>query len=413
MNIKTKKLLRHLCMFSGLMLTGNMAHAACSVSASGTSSISVPSIYLMENGENSSLFNSGLSCTGFEFNKKAKKMNKKVIAGILVVIAVVAIGFWVWGYNHKKQLDNNVLTLYGNVDIRQVSLAFEQSGRIQKLLVQEGDKVQAGQVLATLNTNALQIQAKQAQAQLKAQQEAIVKQEVGARPEEITQAKAQLASAQAELDKTNKNLQRLQILVSSTDGRAISQQELDYAKSNQHSAEAAVRERQANLELLIKGARKEDREATRAQYEVTKANLDLINYNLTQAELRSPVNAVVRARLQEVGDMTTAQKAVYTLALTNPKWIRVYVNEQDLSSIKMGDTAQVIRDAYPNQPMNGKIGYISSVAEFTPKTVQTEEIRTTLVYEVRVYVHDPNDQLKMGQPVTVNVPLALSEKAYD
>lgn len=298
------------------------------------------------------------------------------------------------------------------MDIRQVSLAFEQSGRIQKLLVQEGDKVQAGQVLATLNTNALQIQAKQAQAQLKAQQEAIVKQEVGARPEEITY-KAQLASAQAELDKTNKNLQRLQILVSSTDGRAISQQELDYAKSNQHSAEAAVRERQANLELLIKGARKEDREATRAQYEVTKANLDLINYNLTQAELRSPVNAVVRARLQEVGDMTTAQKAVYTLALTNPKWIRVYVNEQDLSSIKMGDTAQVIRDAYPNQPMNGKIGYISSVAEFTPKTVQTEEIRTTLVYEVRVYVHDPNDQLKMGQPVTVNVPLALSEKAYD
>ncbi|MDV7449157.1 HlyD family efflux transporter periplasmic adaptor subunit [Acinetobacter baumannii] len=340
-------------------------------------------------------------------------MNKKVIAGILVVIAVVAIGFWVWGYNHKKQLDNNVLTLYGNVDIRQVSLAFEQSGRIQKLLVQEGDKVQAGQVLAALNTNALQIQAKQAQAQLKAQQEAIVKQEVGARPEEITQAKAQLASAQAGLDKTNKNLQRLQILVSSTDGRAISQQELDYAKSNQHSADAAVRERQANLELLIKGARKEDREATRAQYEVTKANLDLINYNLTQAELRSPVNAVVRARLQEVGDMTTAQKAVYTLALTNPKWIRVYVNEQDLSSIKMGSTAQIIRDAYPNQPMNGKIGYISSVAEFTPKTVQTEEIRTTLVYEVRVYVHDPNDQLKMGQPVTVKVPLALSEKAHD
>ncbi len=229
-------------------------------------------------------------------------MNKKVIAGILVVMAVVAIGFWVWGYNDKKQLDNNVLTLYGNVDIRQVSLAFEQSGRIQKLLVQEGDKVQAGQVLATLNTNALQIQAKQAQAQLKAQQEAIIKQEIGARPEEITQAKAQLASAQAELDKTNKNLQRLQILVSSTDGRAISQQELDYAKSNQHSAEAAVRERQANLELLIKGARKEDREATRAQYEVTKANLDLIKYNLTQAELKSPVNAVVRARLQEVGD---------------------------------------------------------------------------------------------------------------
>lgn len=339
-------------------------------------------------------------------------MNKKVIAIVLVVIAVVIVGFWTWKYNNKNQKDN-VLTLYGNVDIRQVSLAFEQSGRIEKLLVQEGDKVKAGQVLAALNTNALHIQAKQAQAQLKAQQEAIVKQDVGARPEEITQAKAQLASAQAELDKTNKNLQRLQILVSSTDGRAISQQELDYAKSNKDSAQAAVRERQANLELIIKGARKEDREATKAQYEVTKANLDLINYNLTQAELKSPVNAVVRARLQEVGDMATEQKAVYTLALIDPKWIRVYVNEQDLSSIKMGGTAQVIRDSDPNQPINGKIGYISSVAEFTPKTVQTEEIRTTLVYEVRVYVNDPNDQLKMGQPVTVKVPLASGEKAHD
>ncbi|MBJ9419806.1 HlyD family efflux transporter periplasmic adaptor subunit [Acinetobacter oleivorans] len=339
-------------------------------------------------------------------------MNKKLIVVVLVVIAVVIIGFWAWKYNNKNQKDN-VLKLYGNVDIRQVSLAFEQSGRIEKLLVQEGDKVKAGQVLATLNTNALHIQAKQAQAQLKAQQEAIVKQDVGARPEEITQAKAQLASAQAELDKTNKNLQRLQILVSSTDGRAISQQELDYAKSNKDSAEAAVRERQANLELIIKGARQEDREATKAQYEVTKANLDLINYNLTQAELKSPVNAVVRARLQEVGDMTTAQKAVYTLALTDPKWIRVYVNEQDLSSIKMGGTAQVIRDSDSNQPINGKIGYISSVAEFTPKTVQTEEIRTTLVYEVRVYVNDPSDQLNMGQPVSVKVPLASGEKAHD
>jgi len=339
-------------------------------------------------------------------------MNKKVIAGVFVIIAVALIGFWAWKYNNKKQSDS-FLTLYGNVDIRQVSLAFEQSGRIQKLLVQEGDKVQTGQLLATLNSNALQIQAKQAQAQLKAQQEAIIKQEVGARPEEITQAKAQLASAQAELDKTDKNLQRLQILVSSTDGRAISQQELDYAKSNQQSAQAAVRERQANLELLIKGTRQEDREATKAQYEVTQANLDLINYNLTQTELKSPVNAVVRARLQEVGDMTTAQKAVYTLALTDPKWIRVYVNEQDLSSIKLGGTAQVIRDSYPKQPINGKIGYISSVAEFTPKTVQTEEIRTTLVYEVRVYVNDPNDRLKMGQPVTVKIPPASGEKTHD
>ena len=134
-----------------------------------------------------------------------------------------------------------------------------------------------------------------------------------------------------------------------------------------------------------------------------QANLDLIKYKLTQSELRSPVDAVVRARLQEVGDMTNPQKAVYTLALTDPKWVRVYANEKDLDWIKMGSVAQIIRDSKPDQPIHGKIGYISSVAEFTPKTVQTEDIRTTLVYEVRVYVNDLNDQLKMGQPVTVKI----------
>ena len=131
-----------------------------------------------------------------------------------------------------------------------------------------------------------------------------------------------------------------------------------------------------------------------------------MQYKIAQSQLRSPVNAVVRARLQEVGDMTTAQKTVYTLALTNPKWVRVYANEADLSEIKIGSTAQVIRDSKPSQPIQGTIGYISSVAEFTPKTVQTEDIRTTLVYEVRVYVQDLNDQLKMGQPVTVKMAKA-------
>ncbi len=183
----------------------------------------------------------------------------------------------------------------------------------------------------------------------------------------------------------------------------MSKQEVDAAKSNMKMAEAAVGETKANLELLLKGARTEDREAAKAQYESTKANLDLIDYQITQSKLLAPVNGVIRARLQEVGDMTTSNKSVYTIALIHPKWVRVYASEMDLGHINMGAAAQVIRDSQPNQPITGKIGYISSVAEFTPKTVQTEDIRTTLVYEVRIYVDDPNDQLKMGQPVTVNI----------
>lgn len=329
-------------------------------------------------------------------------MKKHIVAGVLLCLVVLAIAIW-W-FNKDKDIDHD-LTLYGNVDIRQVTLAFEQSGRIAALNVQEGDKVQQGQVLAKLNTEALNIQAQQAKAQLNMQKQAMIKQDVGTRPEEISQAQAQVISAQAQLEKANKDLQRLQILNNSTVGQAISKQELDYAKSNQATAAATLKVQQANLQLLQKGARAEDRAATKAQYDASQANLDLIHYQIAQSELVSPVNAVVRARLQEVGDMTTAQKTVYTLALTDPKWIRVYANEKDLSYIKMGETAQVIRDTAPNQPIKGKIGYISSVAEFTPKTVQTEDIRTTLVYEVRVYVDDAQDQLKMGQPVTVKIAL--------
>ena len=331
-------------------------------------------------------------------------MKKIIIAGIVVMVVIVAITAY-WAMN-KDEDSVNELTLYGNVDIRQVSLAFDGSGRIKALNVQEGDRVQEGQVLAVLDTQALDIQAKQAQAQLVVQQQAVDEQDAGTRPEEIAQAKAQVVSVQAQLDKATKDLQRYQALFNSTGGKAISKQEIDGAQSNVNTAIASVKERQANLVLLEKGARKEDRTAAKAQVDVTKANLDLMQYKIAQSQLRSPVNAVVRARLQEVGDMTTAQKTVYTLALTNPKWVRVYANEVDLSEIKIGSTAQVIRDSKPSQPIQGTIGYISSVAEFTPKTVQTEDIRTTLVYEVRVYVQDPNDQLKMGQPVTVKMAKA-------
>ena len=331
-------------------------------------------------------------------------MKKIIIAGIVVMVVIVAItAYWVM---NKDEDSVNELTLYGNVDIRQVSLAFEGSGRIKALNVQEGDRVQEGQVLAVLDTQALDIQAKQAQAQLVVQQQAVDEQDAGTRPEEIAQAKAQVVSVQAQLDKATKDLQRYQALFNSTGGKAISKQEIDGAQSNVNTAIASVKERQANLVLLEKGARKEDRTAAKAQVDVTKANLDLMQYKIAQSQLRSPVNAVVRARLQEVGDMTTAQKTVYTLALTNPKWVRVYANEADLSEIKIGSTAQLIRDSKPSQPIQGTIGYISSVAEFTPKTVQTEDIRTTLVYEVRVYVQDLNDQLKMGQPVTVKMAKA-------
>ncbi|MDN5715449.1 MAG: HlyD family efflux transporter periplasmic adaptor subunit, partial [Acinetobacter sp.] len=287
-------------------------------------------------------------------------MNKSkfiLLVGVLL-IAIAAAFLWL----SREKDDPDHLVLYGNVDIRQVSLAFETAGRIQSLSVQEGDRVQKGQVLAELNTDSLTIQAQQAQAQLQVQQQTLNEQAAGNRPEEITQAKAKVQSAQAQFENADKQYQRLNVLNRSTAGQAVSKQEVDAAKSNMKMAEAAVGETKANLELLLKGARTEDREAAKAQYESTKANLDLIDYQITQSKLLAPVNGVIRARLQEVGDMTTSNKSVYTIALIHPKWVRVYASEMDLGHINMGAAAQVIRDSQPNQPITGKIGYISSVA---------------------------------------------------
>jgi len=337
-----------------------------------------------------------------------KKSHVAVLIGLVLLGSAVAY----WWLNRDKD-DAQHIVLYGNVDIRQVSLAFETAGRIKNMTVQEGDRVKKGQVLAHLNTESLSIQAQQADAQLQVQQQTLNEQAAGNRPEEIAQAKAQVGSAKAQLENADKQYQRLAVLNNSSLGQAVSKQEVDTAKSTMKTAEAALRESEANLQLLLKGVRKEDREAAKAQYDSTKASLDLIKYQIAQSELRSPVDGVVRARLQEVGDMTTSSKSVYTIALTDPKWVRVYASETELGQIKMGSTATILRDSQPDQPITGKIGYISSVAEFTPKTVQTEDIRTTLVYEIRIYVNDPNDQLKMGQPVTVNIDKSSKAKTSE
>jgi HlyD family secretion protein len=181
---------------------------------------------------------------------------------------------------------------------------------------------------------------------------------------------------------------------------------LEQAETTAEQAEAQVDQSRAALTLLQAGARAEQVAAAEAQLKAAEAQLDLLRYQIDQGLLIAPENAVIRSRLREPGDMVTPQAPVYALALTLPKWVRVYVRETDLGRIRPGMPASVLTDSQPDQPLSGKIGYISSVAEFTPKSVQTEELRTSLVYEVHVIIDDPQDSLRLGQPVTVSLPLA-------
>lgn len=327
---------------------------------------------------------------------------KKILP--IVLIAILAAGLWFW-WQQKDRPDGGDLVLYGNVDIRQVALAFDGSGRISEIAVQEGDAVTTGQVIARLDTRALELQAKAQAAALEAQRQNLAQLKRGPRVEEIAQAQAMLTSAEASATQAMRERDRITKLISGRSG-AATQQSLDQATSEAERAAAAVDQSRAGLNLLLAGSRPEQIAAAEAEVQAAEARLELLQYQVAQGELRAPENAVVRSRLREPGDMATPAAPVFALALTQPKWVRVYVRETDLGRIRPGMTGQVATDSQPDQPFSGKVGYISSVAEFTPKSVQTEDLRTSLVYEVQLTIDDSQDQLRLGQPVTVRLPVA-------
>jgi HlyD family secretion protein len=333
---------------------------------------------------------------------------KKPLIILLVAMLLIIVGL-AWWWAHRNRNDGSELILQGNVDIRQVSLAFDGVGRLAEMRVEEGDPVKADQVVAVLDTQALSLQADQARAEIQVQQQNLARLHNGSRPEEISQARSQLAAATADSQRAAQDLGRLQDLAKTTQGRGVSPQELDRARSNVEMARAKTDSQREALRLSEIGPRAEDIAGAEAQLKSSQARLALLEYQISLGVLKAPSDAVVRSRLAEPGDMVTQQRAIYTLALTHPKWIRAYVSETDLGRIKPGMTARIVTDAEPDKPVEGSVGYISSVAEFTPKTVQTEELRTSLVYEVRVVAEDKTDRLRLGQPVTLRFAVGAAK----
>jgi HlyD family secretion protein len=222
------------------------------------------------------------------------------------------------------------------------------------MLVKEGDPVKKGQLLATLDTATLQQKMRKAAADSEA---------------------ARLASVNAA--NTYRRTSKL------VDQHFVAQQQADDARTASDAAQAGFHAAQAGLEL-----------ARRA---------------LADASLYAPDNGIIQERILEPGDMASPQRPVYTLAMTDPLWVRVYVKESDLGKIRPGMRAEVATDSYPNKRYNAWLGYISPTAEFTPKSVETTEVRSSLVYQVRIFVCNPQGELRLGMPATVGI--ALSQPA--
>jgi HlyD family secretion protein len=329
-------------------------------------------------------------------------INKKLAIPVAAAVAIALVV--VYFLTHRGEADE--LVLHGNVDIRQVELPFVDSERIAEVLVDEGDAVRAGQVLARLDTGRLLPRVQQSEARVAAQGEALRRLRNGTRPEETAQARAALAAAQAEAVNARSQYERLQGISESSKGRAVSEQDLDAVKAAVRTSEARVETDRKALELALAGPRAEDIAQAEAQLEGAQAELALLKRQLADAELVAPTDAVVRSRLMEPGELATPQRPVFSLAVVNPKWVRAYAAEGMLGRLKPGMRASVTIDSFPDEALEGSLGFISSVAEFTPKTVQTEELRTSLVYEVRVFVKDPQNRLHLGMPATVRFDLA-------
>lgn len=328
---------------------------------------------------------------------------RKQIARIAVplVIVILAGGLWWWRF-HTKPAQGRQLTLYGNVDIREVDLAFNGNQRVASILVKEGDRVAKGQLLAELETHRLEDNVKQAEA-LEAQQSQVLKRlEAGSRIEEIRQATANANKARVDAENAERTWVRIRRLFREN---SVSKQQADDAEAAANASEATWKAAQQALNLVLAGPRVEDIAAAREALKAAQANLALRRRELHDAKLYAPADGVIRNRILEPGSMVTPQNPVLTMALTDPLWVRAYVSEPDLGKLRLGMKATITTDSYPGKHYEGWVGFISPTAEFTPKNVETTDLRTRLVYQVRVFVRQGRDELRQGMPATVTIDL--------
>ena len=325
---------------------------------------------------------------------------KKRIIGILLILIIAGL---VWFFFFRDKKDNlNELTLYGNVDIRQVNLSFRVPGKIQKMYFDEGERVKAGQIVAKLDQQPYLDELATAKAELQNAEANLLKLRTGNRPQEIESAAALVQERQAAYNNA-KILYERQLSV--VDAGAVSLQSLDDAKSQLQQAEERLNSSKDQLSLAKEGFRKEDIMQGEAQVAQAKARLQTAETNLNDTEIIAPNEGIVLTRIQEEGAVVPVGSPAYTLSLVSPVWIRTYINEPDLGKVHPDMKALVYTDSHPDKPYEGHIGFISPVAEFTPKNVETTTLRTDLVYRLRVVVDNPDEYLRQGMPVTVRINL--------
>ncbi len=322
----------------------------------------------------------------------------KRLALFLAIVAIVVGGWFL--YQRYVVDDGPPKVFYGNVDIREVTLGFRVAGRIERMMFNEGDKVKAGDLLAQLDQEPFKEELALRKARVAEAQANLAKLEAGTRPQEIERARAEVEARQAALENARAIYGRQETLVRKD---FASQEAFDNAVKQLKQAQAALSSAEEALKLAIEGPRKEDIAAAEAALEAAKAQEQAAQTALEDASLHAPEDGVILTRAVEPGTIVGEGTPVYTLSLSEPVWVRAYVPEPQLGMVSPGTPVQVITDTKPDEPYDGQVGFVSPVAEFTPKSVETPELRADLVYRFRVVVKNPDDALRQGMPVTVRL----------
>ena len=324
-------------------------------------------------------------------------MNKKALIIPIIVVGAASVGL---AYYRSSVREAQNATLYGNVDIREASLAFRVPGRVLSLQVDEGDRVKPGDILATLDPEPLQISLRASEGAVEALTARNALMHRGYRAEDIEQAKARLQAAQASLIEAGQHLARQKTLA--PEG-AASQKALDTAQSLRDQAAAQVHSAEEEARLRTTGYRKEEIAESDAQLKQALAQLGTARLALKDAVLTAPSEGVILTRAIEKGTMVQVGTPAFSLSLTSPVWVRAYVGEAHLGHFAPGTKVLLHTDSRPDKPYHGIVGFVSPTAEFTPKPVETPDLRTSLVYRLRVVVQDADAQLRQGMPVTLRI----------
>jgi HlyD family secretion protein len=317
----------------------------------------------------------------------------------VAVGALLAAGIWL--LHHQAAARNaDRLTLYGNVDIREVNLGFRVTGRLADLSVDEGSAVKAGDVLGHLDDEPYRRDLRGNEAALasaKARYDLLL---AGSRREDIAQAEALVDQMKAAREVTEANFQRQKRL---HETGASSERQYQDALSQRDQSEASLRSAQEALARARNGNRAQDIAQGKADVARAEAALAQAQLRLADCVLQAPSDGVVTTRAVEPGAIVPAGATVFTISLRKPVWVRAYIAEPDLGRVHPGTTVSIHSDTNPQRIYRGTVGFVSPSAEFTPKSVETPDLRTDLVYRLRIVVEDADEQLRQGMPVTAEI----------